>query len=97
MNFKKKDLVDKLEKMRFDITQADRDRMCRHLSNRPLTENNRRLICDCLKVIYELSDDPKQKKIILDATYMATRMSNKLNWYHKNATDQPKGADGYML
>ena len=94
MNFKKEDLVDKLEKMRFDITQADRDRMYRHLSKRPLTENNRRMICDCLKVIYELSDDLELKKIILDATYMAARMSNKLNWYHKNASNQPGGADG---
>lgn len=91
-----KDIIERLEGMSFNITQADRDRMIRHLENRPLTENNRRLICDCLKVIYELSDNPKQKEIILDATYMATRMANKLNWYHKSAEQHP-GGEGYML
>lgn len=83
--------------MKFSITQADRDRMFKHLTNRPLTENNKRLICDCLKVIYELADCAKQKEIILDATYMATRMSNRLNWYHKNADCKPEGGEGYML
>lgn len=97
MNPNKENLTFKLEKMRFNITQADRDRMYRHLSNRVLTENNRMFICDCLKVIYELSEDSKQKEIILDATYMATRMAKKLDWYGKNAKQQPEGTDGYML
>jgi hypothetical protein len=85
MNTNKENLTSKLEKMRFNITQVDRDKMYNHLSKRLLIENNRRLICDCLKVIYELSEDSKQKEIILDATYMATRMSQTIHQYRKHA------------